>query len=97
MEENKEIFDFMGCVHSNNEEIDKWEMEKLKYHTSWDWLMPVVEKIEYEANVTICRQSCHIENDDILIERYGDTKIESIYLAVVAFIKWHNEQKGIEK
>lgn len=42
---NREIFDFMGCVHSQHCDMDAWEMSKLKYHTSWDALMPVVDRI----------------------------------------------------
>jgi hypothetical protein len=47
-----------------------------KYHTSWDWLMPVIEKIE-EQNELI---GAHILSTDI-----GKT-----YKEVVRFIKEYN-------
>ena len=53
-ENNKLIAEFMGLEPYNLKYIKhpffKREKEihvvNLKYHTSWDWLMPVVEKIE---------------------------------------------------
>ena len=55
-----------------------------KFHTSWDWLMPVVQK---------CLNVYHIElmNDDLNFEIYdsiGD--IKNTYKAVVEFIKEYN-------
>ena len=44
-EQKKLIFDFMGGIHSKNKDIDRWEMELLKYDTDWNQLMPVIEKI----------------------------------------------------
>lgn len=44
IERNKVIFDFMGCKHSNDELIDKWEMETLKYHSDWSWQIPAWSK-----------------------------------------------------
>jgi hypothetical protein len=43
---NRIIFDFMGCTHSENEHIDKYEMNHLRYHDLWSVLMPVVDRIE---------------------------------------------------
>ena len=66
----------------------------IKYHSSWDWLMPLVEKIE-ELNVT---ESFFIIEDKTCILWLTDTKdicqrssskIESVYNTVVEFIKWH--------
>jgi hypothetical protein len=55
-EGNKLIAEFMGLKSEwkkyPNPQLDRLEVDKgthwdeAKYHTSWDWLMPVVEKIE---------------------------------------------------
>lgn len=42
---NRNIADFMGYIHSDSTEIDNWEMRSLVYHSSWSALMPVIEKI----------------------------------------------------
>ena len=57
MEENKLIAEFMEVheiMHDGYSEydfddntLDVVHEEELQYHTSWDWLMPVVEKIEF--------------------------------------------------
>ena len=50
---------------------------ELDYHTSWDWLMPVVQKIE---------QDCEgVPQDMLNISLYSD--INEVYKAVVEFIK----------
>jgi hypothetical protein len=77
----------------------------LRYHTSWDWLMPVVEKIEsienelgYLYSVTIMNKNqCEITNENEYIcgggfENLETTKIEAVYEAVVGFIKLYNEK-----
>jgi len=95
-EGNKLIAEFMG-----NEKVlsDKtlynikeqgslvYDLNELKYHSSWDWLMPVVTK---------CLDIYHIEqmNDDLNFKFYdsiGD--IKKTYKAVVEFIKFYNENK----
>ena len=49
--ENKLIAEFMGMEESNGEYYKRiynsgdWiPLDELKFDTSWDWLMPVVEK-----------------------------------------------------
>lgn len=42
---NRIIADFMGYIHSESKDIDAWEMKNLKYHSDWNSLMPVIEKI----------------------------------------------------
>lgn len=50
----------------------------LKYHTSWDWLMPVIQKV-----ATITEGS----------ERYMlDLDINISYERAVDYIQWHNTQ-----
>ena len=77
--------------------------EQAQYHTSWDWLMPVVEKIENTnlfpttenaINVTIgATLYCLIQDsygEKFEIVGQGKTKLLSVYQAVVEFIKNQN-------
>lgn len=73
-------------------------INQLKYHSSWDWLMPVVEKIEndkrYDVNILqygtiICDNQIEIINNIANIS--FDRKIEHTYDAIVQFIKEYNK------
>jgi hypothetical protein len=95
METNKLIAEFMGrsgklCDTlytfkgvSDLLEDDIWyTIEQSKFHTSWDWLIPVVIKIE---------QDCEgIPQELLNISLYSD--INEVYNAVVEFIKEYNKQ-----
>lgn len=100
--ENEIIAEFMG----DKDKIlcdPKWmkgdELVYLRYHTSWDWLMPVVEKIESLQGRTAIlfsnthKHICTISERDhtMLAQKDGETKIEAVYKAVFEFIKWYNE------
>lgn len=73
----------------------------LKFHSSWDWLMPVVEKIDQiGASVIIGRMFCEIKYIDPLNEeKHFDVRIASgvkmnaINGAIVDFITWYNLNK----
>ena len=102
-----EIGGIMGTTYQYRDLIHKGDYyypNELKYHTSWDWLMPVVENIQSlaidevgEINVMIASHECLIGEDYyhpiINIERNG-SYISMIYIAVVEFIKWYNENKN---
>ena len=61
--------------------------EKLLFDTDWNWLMVVVEKIEYiRCYVTI--KGCAV-NISTIVETSAPTKIESVYKACVEFINWY--------
>jgi hypothetical protein len=78
--------------------------DQFQFHTSWDWLMPVVERInstvspiypDERIDVIIYRNTCHInDHREILIETTGKNMMDCTYKAVVEFIKWYNQQKG---
>ena len=79
----------------------------LKYHKDWNWLMPVVEKIEtlkYVDEFNIQYDSVakgHIVSitpayDNTFNAIYTDVyenKIDAVYHAVIKFIEWYNQQK----
>ena len=70
----------------------------LMFHTDWNWLMEVVEKIENieDCGIDIFFGSVEIYKDGrtiIKVSTKHKTKIESVYNACLDFIKWYNEQK----
>jgi hypothetical protein len=90
MKNNELIAEFMGELMPVY-----WQFPSdFKYDTSWDELMPVVEKIEYVGfHVLIEQNYCRIgEELDIRVWTVNQ-KIEAVYNAVVQFIKWYNSQK----
>ncbi len=72
---------------------------QLKYHSSWDWLMPVVLKISkdycLDFELIIYGSSCHIKSLDKKYPSFMGTGIciEAVYECIIEFIKWHNQQK----
>lgn len=84
-------------------EMKHWVNDRdLKYHSSWDWLMPIVEKIErdYEMTFHISGKLVSVlSNDGIGYEWNGSnieySKILSVWYSVVDFIKWYNKIKQL--
>ena len=71
-------------------------VDKMQYHKSWDWIMPVIDKIETMGCEVVHRVGdCNIykideqENYRCIIEIQGINKLESTYKAVLVFIKNH--------
>jgi len=106
---NKLIAEFMGKLSedgyrvtfpiSNNESRINY-VGDLKYHTSWDWLMPVVEKIEnFGYEFIIAESRCYVKhNTDHSIEELFHietigSKIDTTYKAVVEFIQVQTRDK----
>ena len=112
---NKLIAEFIGLEYApKDKRWDDWFDKNgtritygiripLQYDTSWDWLMPVVEKIECTKtddednsdsffNVMIEVFECNINGRDICICENGNTKLEATYRAVVKFINQHNKK-----
>ena len=112
-ENNKNIAEFMGCdftqigkrilVSPTSSLIGTNYIDKLLYHSDWNWLMEVVEKIESfedenrcaKYNVNITQNFVDIYDNENSIEIVGlntDIKIQAVYNACVEFIKWYNQQ-----
>lgn len=66
---NKVIAEFMGLNIDKGVQADYMEHE-LKYHTSWDWLMPVIEKI----------QNIFVDNPELDWQLYDDIRFSIPYL-----------------
>jgi len=67
----------------------------LKYHKSWDWLMPVVEKIwDIIKNKESLFYFTVNKELTIFSKAYGENNINTCYSAVIEFINWYNKQKS---
>lgn len=120
MEGNRLIALFMGSVRhvegdvGESEEYEYYDgtgmtggyLRNFCYHYSWDWLMPVIEKIsKIPILESRTNQEVHFpttfgmpsEEGKPMFRFYcatlfiADTLIEAAWLAVVDFIKWHNK------
>lgn len=73
------------------------KINDLQYCSSWDWLMPVIEKIEkqgYYTNILSAdndntKHTIHITplDDDEQYTSWYNSKIEAVWIGVVKFIK----------
>jgi hypothetical protein len=99
-EKNRMIAEFMGFKLQDNPN-ERWfgqyfaepngtwgnRIEIMHFDTSWDWLMPVVEKID------------NLETDEEFAEKMGDIthalidiNIDELYYQVCLFIDKYNKQ-----
>ncbi len=114
-ESNKLIAEFIGRCGKYNKSlytfkgIDKtlvndiwYNISEAKFHSSWDWLMPVIEKIETKGYIVNVSSYPSIERSvfaNLHITPYNKTqytkgnRLERTFQMVVEFIKWYNKQK----
>jgi len=112
-QENKLIAEFMGIQVIDNEidspfrpNLNCFRKKELKYHSDWNWLIPVIEKIEtlnnpttpYNSSVSvnIYDNACEISytgyHSGTIVEINLGNKLKSTYEAVLKFIEWYNKQ-----
>ena len=82
MKDNKLIAEFMGA-EPDKKTFLRTGKEVYFYHTSWDWLMPVVQKCFEVAK----------HEDDFSVIIWSLPYIDSTYDEVVEFIKEYNDEK----
>jgi len=78
-------------VKLNDIKTEFYEIHELLYHTSWDWLMPVIQK----CLIGEAEQSEDISNLAIknIYEGICNQDISMAYQSVVQFINQHNKSK----
>jgi len=121
MKENKLIAEFMGFTHEKNigwydndmlmsqnvyDSQDGNCFDELLFHVSWDWLMPVVEKINNTTDEFGNEMDFQIGNGFVWvdhpignriyfsgneIDHKKEPMIDKVYKAVVEFIKEYNK------
>lgn len=107
---NKIIAEFMGILVQMKGNFlhtsEHFGNKLVKYHSSWDWLIPVVEKIEgmgYDTQIHrtilddyIGHELCiAVEGKDTYEDGFdvigrGSNKMEATYNGVTQFILWYN-------
>jgi len=92
MKDNKLIAEFMGYEVKHGKcyspKYNDGTIAPMQFDTSWDWLMPVVEK-------------CLNLSDDTMLTQWSDVyeslpscNINEVYEAVVKFIKYNKYDDG---
>jgi hypothetical protein len=96
MNDNKLIAEFMGAEKTHIQSVGdiycpvpsksgSEYADKLQYHNSWDWLMPVAQKCRLDSR-------CEYDDDDFWNDIHWaleECNLDSTYKAVVEFIKEH--------
>ena len=82
-------------------------LHELKFHSSWDWLMPVVEKINNTTDEFGNEMDFQIGNGFVWvdppignriyfsgneIDHKKEPMIDKVYKAVVEFMQWYNQK-----
>jgi hypothetical protein len=105
MNDNKLIAEFMGLesfkdslasLHQGKINVDVDVYEQAQYHTSWDWLMPVVEKCLEKHNNLIDGRDVIDTSYSSIAQALQVVSLKETYKAVVKFIKtYNNESRNI--
>ncbi|ANS04887.1 hypothetical protein [uncultured Mediterranean phage] len=74
-------------VSMNKNPSDYAKYGEMKFHSSWDWLMPVVEKVYEHANIG---DGLRTDTEESLM---GIIDIDNTYRCVVDYIDHYNKNK----
>ena len=89
-----------GQLETHKKVVGNWlSFQNMKYHKSWDWLMPVVRKLENEFHynkkspVYLLDFEDYYEYQMLKGLNIMEATIEQVYDAVVNLIQWYNKQQ----
>jgi len=85
-----EMYGIIECINDGVDEKHFFIDDEMEFHTSWDWLMPVVKKCRLESR-------CKYDTDDAWDKIHWaleEVNQEEVYDAVVEFIKEYNKIKN---
>lgn len=97
---SRDKFSFDGVENEVQKELDEFgynlSVDVLSFHTSFDLLMEVVEKIEAETNYNflVISKACYAvstETNETFFSDVNDSKIMAVWNVVVDFITWFNK------
>ena len=104
-EHTKAIAKFLGWEELADEEQyygngKSLSLDEMNFHSSWNAIMPVVEKINtmdsYRYAVRISHFSTEVYDNiesEKIIGQPGHSFIEGVYYAVVRFLEWYEKNK----
>lgn len=98
VENNRLIAEFMGfekgfgTMYNNckiGEERECFFLEDFKYHSDWNWLMPVVKKIYFLDIYYEYANQLNMFSNGVELS----ININRVYEQVIDFITWYNQNK----
>lgn len=103
IEGNKLIAEFMGLkFHKigwvDDQHIDgNYECVELKYHSSWDWQIPVYSKLAKAIREIVTKNPEHKPTYERLLNHYEsavfNNQPDAGFLTISSNLQWHNQQK----
>ena len=74
--------------------VSTFTVDQLKYHSSWDWLMSVISKIQGMDNFySMDKWQCLTCDSEKMCLAFFNDNIKDAYEIVVEFIKWFNKEE----
>ena len=94
---NKVIAEFMGIKYKDGSHDSLYKIfpkqpeytQEIKYHTSWDWLMPVLSKIRNDTPFFVNKAKEYTGNIEYALKTVS---MDYLYGAIVDFIEWYNKE-----
>lgn len=87
-DDNRGVFWSISCWY---DEVGTHIESELFFHASWDWLMPVVEKVEVIINEEALDGRAYWLHDAI-----STIKIDVVWEYIKNFIQWYNKKDNVK-